>query len=214
MAEFTNRCFNYAQMERGPVQLNIPRDHFYGDVQVCPLLNQSINQSINQSMCRSVRYSINLVLVTLVLYSINLVLVTLVTLVLCSINLVLVTLRLQVKIPAPMGTERSAGGPESIAEAADLLAGAKVASHLYYFHSFSFPPLSVEPCHHLWWWCRHGRRCGRCCPTGRGTEGKSTFLHPHSDNSGNYSLVVVKRFHTPPNIKTFSGSSVLHIPPQ
>ena len=28
-------------MERGPVQLNIPRDHFYGDVQVCPLLNQS-----------------------------------------------------------------------------------------------------------------------------------------------------------------------------
>ena len=44
-------------------------------------------------------------------------------------------MRLQVKIPAPMGTERSAGGPESIAEAADLLAGAKVASHLYYFHS-------------------------------------------------------------------------------
>jgi sulfoacetaldehyde acetyltransferase len=34
LAEFTNRCFNYAQLERGPVQLNIPRDHFYGDVQV------------------------------------------------------------------------------------------------------------------------------------------------------------------------------------
>lgn len=33
MAEFTNRCFKYATMERGPVQLNIPRDHFYGDVQ-------------------------------------------------------------------------------------------------------------------------------------------------------------------------------------
>jgi len=66
MAEFTNRCFNYAQMERGPVQLNIPRDMFYGDVQV--------------------------------------------------------------KIPAPMGTERSAGGPESIAEAAHLLAGAKVTA--------------------------------------------------------------------------------------
>merc|ERR1712055_416127 len=63
MAEFTNRCFNYAQMERGPVQLNIPRDMFYGDVQV--------------------------------------------------------------KIPAPMDTKRSAGGPESIAEAANLLAGAK-----------------------------------------------------------------------------------------
>merc|ERR1719225_2171270 len=32
MAEFTNRSFNYAMLERGPVQLNIPRDHFYGDV--------------------------------------------------------------------------------------------------------------------------------------------------------------------------------------
>merc|ERR550532_2555974 len=34
MAEFTNRSFNYAMLERGPVQLNIPRDMFYGDVQV------------------------------------------------------------------------------------------------------------------------------------------------------------------------------------
>jgi len=34
MAELTNRCFNYAQLERGPTQLNIPRDMFYGDVQV------------------------------------------------------------------------------------------------------------------------------------------------------------------------------------
>merc|ERR1719370_808351 len=50
-------------MERGPVQLNIPRDHFYGDVQA--------------------------------------------------------------KIPAPMAIERSAGGPESIAQAAELLASAK-----------------------------------------------------------------------------------------
>jgi sulfoacetaldehyde acetyltransferase len=32
MAERTNRAFNYAMLERGPVQLNIPRDHFYGDV--------------------------------------------------------------------------------------------------------------------------------------------------------------------------------------
>merc|ERR550519_487711 len=63
MAEFTNRCFNYAQMERGPVQLNIPRDHFYGDVNA--------------------------------------------------------------KIPAPMAIERSAGGPEAIAQAAELLASAK-----------------------------------------------------------------------------------------
>merc|ERR550519_1078652 len=66
MAEFTNRCFNYAILERGPVQLNIPRDMFYGDVEV--------------------------------------------------------------KIPAPMETERSGGGPESIVEAANLLAGAKVAA--------------------------------------------------------------------------------------
>jgi thiamine pyrophosphate-dependent acetolactate synthase large subunit-like protein len=34
MAEFTNRCFNYAMLERGPVQLNIPRDMFYGDIEV------------------------------------------------------------------------------------------------------------------------------------------------------------------------------------
>eukprot|EP00095_Tigriopus_kingsejongensis_P004132 maker-scaffold122_size333723-snap-gene-2.38 protein:Tk04132 transcript:maker-scaffold122_size333723-snap-gene-2.38-mRNA-1 annotation:"acetolactate synthase large subunit" len=32
MAEFTDRCFNYATLEQGPVQLNIPRDMFYGDV--------------------------------------------------------------------------------------------------------------------------------------------------------------------------------------
>jgi len=63
MAEFTNRAFNYAMLERGPVQLNIPRDHFYGDV---------------------------------------------------------VT-----KIPAPANTERSAGGPAALKDAADLLAKAK-----------------------------------------------------------------------------------------
>merc|ERR1719167_960307 len=63
MAEFTNRCFHYAQLERGPVQLNIPRDHFYGDVQT--------------------------------------------------------------KIPTPMTIERSAGGPEALAQAASLLASAK-----------------------------------------------------------------------------------------
>merc|ERR1712123_293558 len=63
MTEFTNRCFHYAMMERGPVQLNIPRDHFYGDVTA--------------------------------------------------------------KIPAPMAIERSAGGPEAIAQAAALLASAK-----------------------------------------------------------------------------------------
>jgi len=63
MAELTQRCFHYAHLERGPCQLNIPRDHFYGDVEV--------------------------------------------------------------KIPAPMAIERSGGGPESISEAASLLANAK-----------------------------------------------------------------------------------------
>ena len=32
MAELTNRCFHYAMLERGPTQLNIPRDMFYGDL--------------------------------------------------------------------------------------------------------------------------------------------------------------------------------------
>jgi len=31
MAEFTARAFDYAQLEKGPTQLNIPRDYFYGD---------------------------------------------------------------------------------------------------------------------------------------------------------------------------------------
>ncbi|MDM5147907.1 sulfoacetaldehyde acetyltransferase [Candidatus Persebacteraceae bacterium Df01] len=31
MAEITGRCFEYATAERGPTQLNIPRDHFYGE---------------------------------------------------------------------------------------------------------------------------------------------------------------------------------------
>jgi len=63
MAEFTNRCFQYAMLERGPTQLNIPRDMFYGD--------------------------------------------------------------LETRIPAPMHVERSAGGPQSLQEAAQLLASAK-----------------------------------------------------------------------------------------
>jgi sulfoacetaldehyde acetyltransferase len=32
MAEITGRCFDMAMAERGPTQLNIPRDHFYGEV--------------------------------------------------------------------------------------------------------------------------------------------------------------------------------------
>ncbi len=34
MAEITGRCFDMAMAERGPTQLNIPRDHFYGEVDV------------------------------------------------------------------------------------------------------------------------------------------------------------------------------------
>jgi len=34
MAEFTGRCFNRALSEMGPTQLNIPRDHFYADLDV------------------------------------------------------------------------------------------------------------------------------------------------------------------------------------
>ena len=34
MAELTDRAFTRAMQERGPVQLNIPRDHFYGEIDV------------------------------------------------------------------------------------------------------------------------------------------------------------------------------------
>ena len=34
MAEITARCFDRALAEMGPTQLNIPRDHFYGDIDV------------------------------------------------------------------------------------------------------------------------------------------------------------------------------------
>ena len=34
MAEFTGRCFDRAMAENGPTQLNIPRDYFYGDIDV------------------------------------------------------------------------------------------------------------------------------------------------------------------------------------
>merc|ERR1719204_881558 len=63
MAEFTNRCFQYAMLERGPTQLNIPRDMFYGD--------------------------------------------------------------LETRVPNPINIQRSAGGPQSLQEAAQLLASAK-----------------------------------------------------------------------------------------
>jgi sulfoacetaldehyde acetyltransferase len=34
MAEITGRCFDMAMAERGPTQLNIPRNYFYGDIDV------------------------------------------------------------------------------------------------------------------------------------------------------------------------------------
>ncbi len=34
IAEYTARCFDRAQSEMGPTQLNIPRDYFYGDIDV------------------------------------------------------------------------------------------------------------------------------------------------------------------------------------
>ena len=34
IAELTSRAFDLALSERGPVQINIPRDHFYGDIDV------------------------------------------------------------------------------------------------------------------------------------------------------------------------------------
>jgi sulfoacetaldehyde acetyltransferase len=63
IAELTSRAFDIAMEERGPVQINIPRDYFYGD--------------------------------------------------------------LEVEIPKPIRLERSAGGPESLDAAADMLAKAR-----------------------------------------------------------------------------------------
>lgn len=37
MAEFAARCFDYAAAENGPTQLNIPRDHFYGEFALAAL---------------------------------------------------------------------------------------------------------------------------------------------------------------------------------
>ena len=34
MAEITGRCFDMAMAENGPTQLNIPRDYFYGDINI------------------------------------------------------------------------------------------------------------------------------------------------------------------------------------
>jgi predicted NBD/HSP70 family sugar kinase len=63
MAELLSRCFDYALLERGPAQFNIPRDLFYGEADYA--------------------------------------------------------------IPAPIRVERGPGGPESLAAATELLAGAK-----------------------------------------------------------------------------------------
>ena len=45
----------YATMERGPVQLNIPRDHFYGDLQTTIPASSPIEKSAggNESLKRA-----------------------------------------------------------------------------------------------------------------------------------------------------------------
>ncbi len=63
LAELTSRCFEMASAERGPTQLNIPRNHFYGEVDV--------------------------------------------------------------SIPEPLNVRAPAGDPESLAQAAEMIAGAK-----------------------------------------------------------------------------------------
>lgn len=55
MAEFTARCFDRAHSEIGPTQLNIPRDYFYGDIDVEIPQPQSLDrgaggeQSLNEA---------------------------------------------------------------------------------------------------------------------------------------------------------------------
>ena len=45
MAELTHRAFTIAKQERGPTQLNIPRDHFYGEVDATILEPQAVERS-------------------------------------------------------------------------------------------------------------------------------------------------------------------------
>lgn len=49
MAELTHRAFTIALHERGPVQLNIPRDHFYGEVDALIQKPQAIERSAGGS---------------------------------------------------------------------------------------------------------------------------------------------------------------------
>ena len=49
MAELTGRCFDMAMAESGPTQLNVPRDHFYGDVNVDIPTPQSIERGAGGS---------------------------------------------------------------------------------------------------------------------------------------------------------------------
>ena len=41
LAELTGRCFDMAMAERGPTQLNIPRDHFYGEVDIDKAISEN-----------------------------------------------------------------------------------------------------------------------------------------------------------------------------
>ncbi len=45
MAELTHRAFTIAMQERGPTQLNIPRDHFYGEIEAAILEPQTVERA-------------------------------------------------------------------------------------------------------------------------------------------------------------------------
>ena len=57
VAELLSRCFDYARLERGPAQYNIPRDMFYGEVEddlPDPLLIEGASGG-NESLSRAVK---------------------------------------------------------------------------------------------------------------------------------------------------------------
>ncbi len=56
IAEFTHRAFTIAMAERGPVQLNIPRDHFYGefDAHIAPAQRVERGPGGDESLAQAV----------------------------------------------------------------------------------------------------------------------------------------------------------------
>lgn len=53
MAELTGRAFHYAQHERGPTQLNIPRDFFYGEIETA--IPQPVTIGRGPGDCEAIR---------------------------------------------------------------------------------------------------------------------------------------------------------------